>query len=361
MGRMGEGKLREDFRHAVTGAPMSWLGMPSGGGSTAFFACSGTTGGLVGLGWTQRAVRPWGDGGIAMLHALSRLVVKRHLRRAQRRGRLVGPGMAIFLDDFIGEKILLDGGFDSEELRCLRTVVFPQLGAETVCLDIGANIGNHARVFARHFSQVHAFEPHPRIFALLSANAYGHPITAHNLGLSDRAARLAVMEDAANLGASRIVTAEGDTALAYDVRRLDDVVAEAVPGRIGFVKIDVEGHEAQVIRGGAATLKRDQPIVTFEVLAETVVRGEPEAMRELRALGYRHFYRMRARAAWKHLRPRILGRLLRAVYRLRGSDRFEGLEVVPFDGFGAEEIYAVMIASVRPLASGGDAAGAGPG
>lgn len=291
-----------------------------------------------------------------MTNALRRWIVKSHLRSMARAGRPVGAGMAIFLDDFIGEKILLDGGFDLEELRCLQAVVFPQVAAGGICLDIGANIGNHARIFARHFSRVHAFEPHPRIFSLLSANAYGQPITAHNFGLSDQAARLSVMEDPANLGASRIVQAGGRAALEYEVRRLDDVVAAEVSGRISFVKIDVEGHEAQVIRGGAAVLRRDHPIVTFEVLAETVVDGEPEAMRELRALGYDYFYRIKARAAWKQVRPRILGRVLRAFYRLRAAEWFEGLEVVPFGGFGVDEIYAVLIASAVPLSLGADAA-----
>ncbi len=298
-----------------------------------------------------------------MGNALRRWIVKSHLRSMARAGRPVGAGMAIFLDDFIGEKILLDGGFDLEELRCLQTVVFPQVTKGGICLDIGANIGNHARVFARYFPQVHAFEPHPRIFSLLSANAYGQPITAHNFGLSDQAARLSVMENQENLGASRIVQTGvqtdmqtgGQIALEYEVRRLDDVVAAEGLGRVSFVKIDVEGHEAQVIRGGAAVLRRDRPIVTFEVLAETVVRGEPEAVRELRALGYEYFYRLVPQAAWKRMRPSVFSRLLRAFARLRGSADFEGLRIVPFESLGHGEDYAVLVAAGSPLGTGSPA------
>ena len=283
------------------------------------------------------------------MHSLRRLIVKAHLRRMRRKGWPVGAGMAIFLDDFIGEKILLDGGFDLEELGCLERDVLPKVTAGTVCLDIGANIGNHARVFARHFDRVYAFEPHPRIFGLLSANAYGRGIVPLNYGLSDRAGHFAVEENAANLGASRLVSGMDGSGPQYEVKRLDAVVGDLVEGEIGFVKIDVEGHEAQVIRGGAETFRRHRPIVTFEVLAETVVQGEPDAVRELRALGYDFFYRLQPRASWRRMRPSLLSRLLRAVGRIRSGQRLEQLEMVPFTVLGPQEIYAVLIASTTPL------------
>lgn len=283
------------------------------------------------------------------MHSLRRLVVKTHLRRMARQGWPVGAGMAIFLDDFIGEKILLDGGFDLEELGCLERDVLPHVAPGTACLDIGANIGNHARVFARHFDKVYAFEPHPRIFGLLSANAYGHGILPLNYGLSNRAGQFAAEENVANLGASRLVSDTSGNGPKYEVKRLDDVVGDLVDGEIGFVKIDVEGHETQVIQGGAETFRRHRPIVTFEVLAETVVRGEPEAVSALRALGYRFFYRMQPRAAWRRMRLSVISRLLRAVRRLHSGRSLDQLEMVPFEALGPQEIYAVLIASTRPL------------
>lgn len=283
------------------------------------------------------------------MHSLRRLVVKTHLRRMALQGWPVGAGMAIFLDDFIGEKILLDGGFDLEELGCIERDVLPHVAPGTVSLDIGANIGNHARVFARHFDTVYAFEPHPRIFGLLSANAYGHGIVPLNYGLSNRAGRFAAEENVANLGASRLVSDTSGNGPKYEVKRLDDVVGDLVDGEIGFVKIDVEGHETQVIQGGAETFRRHRPIVTFEVLAETVVQGEPEAVSALRALGYRFFYRMQPRAAWRRMRLSVGSRLLRAVRRLHSGRSLDQLEMVPFEALGPQEIYAVLIASTRPL------------
>jgi FkbM family methyltransferase len=53
--------------------------------------------------------------------------------------------------------------------------------------------------------------------------------------------------------------------LRVDVRRLDDCIPEKVP--ISFIKIDVEGSEAEVLRGAADILQRHKPVVVFECAA----------------------------------------------------------------------------------------------
>lgn len=50
--------------------------------------------------------------------------------------------------------------------------------------------------------------------------------------------------------------------LHVDVRQLDDCIPETVP--IAFIKIDVEGAEAAVLRGAARLLERHKPVVVFE-------------------------------------------------------------------------------------------------
>ena len=50
--------------------------------------------------------------------------------------------------------------------------------------------------------------------------------------------------------------------LHVQVRRLDDLIPEDLP--IAFIKIDVEGAEAALLRGAAGVLKRCKPVVIFE-------------------------------------------------------------------------------------------------
>jgi hypothetical protein len=55
---------------------------------------------------------------------------------------------------------------------------------------------------------------------------------------------------------------------------------------VGFIKIDVEGHELSVIKGATALIRRDSPII----LVELEDRHRPDAMRSfssfLGGLGY---------------------------------------------------------------------------
>jgi FkbM family methyltransferase len=50
--------------------------------------------------------------------------------------------------------------------------------------------------------------------------------------------------------------------LRVDVRRLDDCIPENLP--IAFIKVDVEGAEAAVLRGASKLLERHKPVVVFE-------------------------------------------------------------------------------------------------
>ena len=90
------------------------------------------------------------------------------------------PKIACFSSDYVTIKILLDGRYELEELDFLASKVFPKLKQNTpphsevqqsVCLDIGANIGNHALYLADYFDKIIAIEPHPRAYRLLEMNA----------------------------------------------------------------------------------------------------------------------------------------------------------------------------------------------
>jgi FkbM family methyltransferase len=284
---------------------------------------------------------------VPMPNPIARYLLKRYLRHQRLHGRPIGDNMAIFLDDFIGEKILLDGCFDLQELRCLQKSVLSQVRSGSVCLDIGANIGNHARFFSNFFPAVYAFEPHPQSFHLLAANSFRKNISVFNFGLSDYTGYLPVIENLENIGASKISGEAENTGIKYFVQRLDDLVKEHINGDIGFIKIDVEGHEARVIRGARQTLHDARPILVFEVL-HTSADLEPEAVTELRAIGYSNFYYLHPAAVWKKIGSKTMQNVARAVSRFITPSSFEQLELRALTRNQAFQ-YAVIVAAFEQL------------
>lgn len=231
------------------------------------------------------------------MRLIYRALFKQLMQSAARSHRLAGrPALAGYAFDHITLKMHIDGRFAYRELDALEHQLFPKLDADTVCLDIGANIGNHAVNFADHFHHVHAFEPNRKALDLLEINARLRPnITVHSVGLSDHRHTLSAVQPEGNLGGTG-ASASGsasDQRVELPLVPLDGVDL-ALNGRaISFVKIDVEGFEAEVIRGAAQTLTTHRPVIGMEVDRRSVNGGSSPALAAALELGYTHMYAMR--------------------------------------------------------------------
>lgn len=120
-----------------------------------------------------------------------------------------------------------------------------------VVADIGANIGYFTLLMSQAVGpegHVFAVEPCDDIRARLN-NALARNdvrnVTVIPYGISDRTERRAFTKTTANLGASRFGEPSND---GLELRRLSDVVPPDMLSRLSFIKIDVEGMEAQVMR-----------------------------------------------------------------------------------------------------------------
>lgn len=270
-------------------------------------------------------------------------------RNAEHLGRF--PQLACFAFDAITLSLHLDGQYERGELEFLAERIFPTLPPGSACLDIGANIGNHSLHFARHFARVIAFEPHPRTFRLLALNAeLADNVTALNCGASSAAGEVAVVENLSNIGASSLHHSAGDAGrqVTFRLQRIDDLPEVQSCGPIAFVKIDVEGHEAEAIAGAAATFARHRPLVALEVLGTEVRAGGSAAVDALRQLGYRHFYELVDRGPLARL-PRRIGKWLRALASLLSGRRGRRHRVLREVHAFAARNYPMVLCSVDPL------------
>lgn len=138
-----------------------------------------------------------------------------------------------------------------------------------VIVDAGAMIGNHTVAWAISLPDmdVHAFEPSPANLPLLLRNAEPWAnVHVHPMALSDREQLLQLEVDATNHGHTR-AAAGGSlevAAMPLDAFGLEDV---------RLLKLDVEGHEPQVLEGAAGTLELWHPLVVLEDW-----RGRPDAL-----------------------------------------------------------------------------------
>ena len=179
----------------------------------------------------------------------------------------LGHQISVFRNDHVGDKIARHGLYEKENLYLLLKLL-AQL-PEPVVLDIGANIGNHTLAFATRARSVHAFEPIPYLFDMLSGNVARNGLThvqVHNVALSDHEGSATInMVNAGNYGASSFDRrADGTTPVEVKMVTGDAFVERNRIARVDFIKIDVEAHEVFVLRGLMQTLRRDLPFITME-------------------------------------------------------------------------------------------------
>lgn len=158
----------------------------------------------------------------------------------------------------------------------LPTLIATILADGGIMLDVGANTGYYALLAASMGprTEVHAFEPFPPVFDLLSANLarnlQGSRVRAVASAASDTCgtAELYIppgdhgfIESSASLEES---FREPSGSVAVTTTTLDAYTAD-LP-HVDLIKIDVESAEHRVLAGGRETLRRHRPVVFCEIL-----------------------------------------------------------------------------------------------
>lgn len=171
-----------------------------------------------------------------------------------------GPCKFMAKDEYVGRSMYYYGEYNPDETETILSL------ASGTCLDIGANIGviSQALLYAGH--RVHAFEPQPEIYKLLveNMNSVGGEFTHHNAAVGDRAgtAHMPKVHYSAkgNFGGLGIGTPSIYGNITVPVNTIDSMSLRDV----GFMKIDVEGYELEVLQGATETINRCKPIMYIE-------------------------------------------------------------------------------------------------
>ena len=166
-------------------------------------------------------------------------------------------------DEYIGRCLLNGFEWDGWMREHLWLVTDPQKDI----LDVGGNIGWNALMFSE-YGNVHTFEPvyHTLISKNIDQNTTDYPIILHPYGLSNintiSDIWIPTNEDGlCNYGCTSLTKNTQTRAMKVHLKRLDDVYS----GIPGLIKIDVEGHELEVLQGAEQTIRKHSPNIYIEI------------------------------------------------------------------------------------------------
>lgn len=175
------------------------------------------------------------------------------------------PRLVTFSFDEISNIINTDGLYEKRELETFfswiksKKISFKKGSA----IDVGANIGNHTLYFSRFFKKVLSFEANKDIFQVLNLNTrLKKNIEIYNYAASDQNKKSFLNVNVSNISGSglsnNLINSKNNTTSI----KLDSLFKNTK--NIKLIKIDVEGHELQVLLGAKNILLSNKPIVLFE-------------------------------------------------------------------------------------------------
>jgi FkbM family methyltransferase len=166
------------------------------------------------------------------------------------------------------------GRHEHGSMRLWRHIV-SQLPANACVLDVGAYKGEYALAThaLRADLRIHAFEPNPAQLEELTSSCAPLGIEVEGIALAETSGEVTFTVNGAESG---IREATDQSAITVAAQSLDDW-GRAHAQLPSLMKIDVEGGEAAILRGGRRLLAEARPIILCEVLTDGAGRSVGEA------------------------------------------------------------------------------------
>tara|TARA_B100000886_G_C20396334_1_gene480544 strand:- start:592 stop:1341 length:750 start_codon:yes stop_codon:yes gene_type:complete len=171
-------------------------------------------------------------------------------------------------------------------------------------IDVGVYRGVYSLKLSKNFKFVHSFEPNPLLFPYLCKNLEKiiKNIKLYNLALSNKdnetVLKLPIrsssifkdnIEELYQLGAASIHPNnefKNYKKVRVNTEKLDNLSIN----NIGFIKIDVEGHELEVIEGAKKTIITNKPILLIEIEKRHSKRSVEETISFINNLNYECYF-----------------------------------------------------------------------
>jgi FkbM family methyltransferase len=197
-----------------------------------------------------------------------------------------------------------DKGISSELLlfkthEPLSTEILKEiLKSGMICIDIGSNIGYYAlleRKIVGREGKVIAIEPSFINFHYLKRNLAINKfddIETYNYAISNFDGECIFLHNKSHSNLSKILSKDiekSSESLVFRItcKRLDTFLKEHSLKNINFIRMDVEGHEVEIISGAYQTIRAFKPILFIEVHKDILgLEKTVKLLKTLEKLGY---------------------------------------------------------------------------
>ena len=158
---------------------------------------------------------------------------------------------------------------------------------------------------SKYSEKVHSFEPNPIIFKYINKNLkkFIKNIHLYNFALRNQNKTMnlkipirnsnsnkEIFEEYYEMGKATIHNEnnfENYENFEIQTKTIDEL---SFDNKISFIKIDVEGHELEVIEGAKNTIKRDKPVLLVEIEKQYTKKEVAESINFINSLGYKSYF-----------------------------------------------------------------------
>jgi FkbM family methyltransferase len=227
----------------------------------------------------ERMLRAFGHTGLRGTWRIIDLLAPRYGTPRATKTTFIGRDYVSDLSDMIDRHIFYFGAYSPGELDFLGHCTDKLATSGDVnFFDVGANVGQHSLFMSPRVSSVHAFEPSHLCADRFKANALlgGHDnITIHRIALATADGSAVLGSGFSGNTGSRSLnwSLPGGATEAVQVRSAGPYFAEQRLPKMSILKLDVEGHEKQVLRALKGRLAEDRPVIMVELIGKDTKGG----------------------------------------------------------------------------------------
>ena len=252
-----------------------------------------------------------------------------------------------YIYDDITANYLLGDVHEKNIQELLRKYIFNKIKLGT-SIDIGAHIGSYSIFLSKYFKKVYSFECNPTTFRILRLNSeLVKNIEIFNLFLSNSNKNVFLKIN--ELDSGHCYQSKKHSNIKVRSVNTEKFLTHKIKKKIEFIKIDVEGHESDILMSIKNLLIKNKPIILFESLDSEYYKGSKSSFEILKKIGYNYFYTPNTpiKISKKNFLYKIYGKVMFIMTYLRFL--IQGLKIVEIKKIEENINYPGIIASFEKL------------